>query len=491
MSRQSSKQVKLDADLIEGFQRVYLLPTFDNPVPPGDVHRDMWARVCSDHPKVALAAPRNHAKSTAITHTYALALVLFRVRDFGLIVADTEGQAIQFLHDIIVELQENEALIRDFGIKKFTKDSATEIEVMFNDGTRFCIMAKGSEQKVRGTKWRNKRPNFILGDDLENDETVQNPDRILKFKNWVLNALLPCGSKNCIYRIVGTILHDAAVLEQLLNDPNWSTARYRAHESFSDFSNILWPEQYDAAYFQDKQAQYLSQGNPEGYSKEYLNDPIPAGHAIFDVANIIENGPEFYGIRKTYYCATDFAVSTKQRADFSVFLVFAIDVHGYIEVVEVRRGRWDPEELVTQWFQLNADYESMDMPIQEYVVEEGIISKSILPYLNDRMLRESVFLNLRYILPTQDKQKRARAIQGRTKAGGVRANKRSSWWPAFEFELRRFPAGKNDDQVDCFSQIGLVIDRLVQPESSEEQEYNEWVAMDTKNKAGRDRVTGY
>ena len=198
--------MNINAETIYGFTNTLLLPRFDNPKPTPDFHWQLWDLVTRDEPRVAVAAPRGHAKSTAVTHSFGLAAVLFRERDFVLIVSDTEGQAVLFLADIKKELQENEELIAAFGVKKFVKDTEADIIVEFHDGAQFRIVAKGSEQKVRGLKWRNKRPNLIICDDLENDEIVMNEDRRLKFRTWFFNALLPAGSDDCLVRVVGTIL---------------------------------------------------------------------------------------------------------------------------------------------------------------------------------------------------------------------------------------------------------------------------------------------
>src|SRR3972149_2489904 len=98
-----------------------------------------------------------HAKSSAITLGYGLATLLFRERKFMLLVSDTESQAAQFLGLFKAELQENTDLIELFDLKlndkgqvQFLKDSETDIVVAFNDGHKFRIIAKGSEQKLRG-----------------------------------------------------------------------------------------------------------------------------------------------------------------------------------------------------------------------------------------------------------------------------------------------------------------------------------------------------
>ena len=108
-----------------------------------------------------------------------------------------------FLGQITQELQENQDIIELFNLKKnekgevaFEKDSATDIIVSFADGTKFRIVAKGSEQKLRGMLWNGSRPDLIVCDDLENDEVVMNKDRREKFKRWVYGALILCRSQN-------------------------------------------------------------------------------------------------------------------------------------------------------------------------------------------------------------------------------------------------------------------------------------------------------
>src|ERR1700756_1993443 len=117
----------------------------------------MWDLYCSDLPRVAIAAPRGHAKSTAGTTAFGLSSALFRAARFIVIVSDTEAQAVMFLKSMAQELQTNDDLIALFGVSKnekgevqFLKDTESDIIVELNDGHTFRIMAKGAEQKLRG-----------------------------------------------------------------------------------------------------------------------------------------------------------------------------------------------------------------------------------------------------------------------------------------------------------------------------------------------------
>ena len=92
--------------------------------------------------------------------------MLFRERSYALIVSDTVSQASQFLSDIKTTIAENEQIRQLFHIKEFTKETEDDIIVKCEDGYQFRIQAKGAEQKLRGLKWDNKRPDLIVCDDL-------------------------------------------------------------------------------------------------------------------------------------------------------------------------------------------------------------------------------------------------------------------------------------------------------------------------------------
>lgn len=152
----------LTAKTIEGFQGSLLRKRFDNPTAVPDFHREMWELLCAKNKYVAIGAPRGHAKSTAVTHTYGLATSLFRESQFTIIVSDTETQAVQFLNDIKMELNDNSDLQVLFGFSKFVKYTENDIIGEMDDGYQFRIMAKGSEQSLRGLKWNGMRPKLIL-----------------------------------------------------------------------------------------------------------------------------------------------------------------------------------------------------------------------------------------------------------------------------------------------------------------------------------------
>jgi len=182
---------KVSKEVIEGFVGSCLVKGFDGSLKTPSFHREVWELCCSPNKFVAIAAPRGHAKSTAVTLSYGLATLLFQERSFMLLVSDTESQACLFLGQIKQTIQDNSDLADLFGIKrdekgdvKFLKDSESDVIVEFLDGTKFRIIAKGAEQKLRGLLWNGKRPDIIICH--EKDTEIYTPET-----GWIKNQDYP------------------------------------------------------------------------------------------------------------------------------------------------------------------------------------------------------------------------------------------------------------------------------------------------------------
>lgn len=505
--------MKLNADIVEGFVGSLLSKGFDESVARPACHREWWELCTGGNKYVAIAAPRGHAKSTAITFSYGLAAALFRERKFIIIVSDTETQANMFLGAWKQELQDNQDLIELFGLKKnekgqvaFEKDSESDIIVEFNDGYKFRVIAKGSEQKLRGLLWNGSRPDLIIGDDLENDEIVLNKERREKFRRWFLGALLPCLSASGVIRLVGTILHMDSLLERFMpveSDRHtisdglktistrrslWKSVKYQAHDK--DFEHILWPQRWPAEKLKALKEDYTRQGLGDVYSQEMLNIPLDESNSYFKKADFLPAREDDHKKKLNYYITADLAISLKEKADYSVFVIAGVDEDRRIIVKDVIRDRLDGREIVDTLIALQRSYQP-----EAVGIEEGQISKSIGPFLNEAMIGNNTFLNL-YPLKhmSLDKPTRARSIQARMRAKTIKFDKEKDWYQSFEDELMRFPRDKHDDQVDSFAYLGLMLDKLLEAptvQEQQEEEYQDELRTSNLLESGRSSITGY
>jgi predicted phage terminase large subunit-like protein len=150
--------------------------------------------------------------------------------------------------------------------------------------------------------------------------------------------------------------------------------------------------------------------------------------------------------------------------------------------VDLWRGQTDSAAWIDAW----CDMVQAWKPI-EWGEEGGQIRAAVGPFIEKRARERGAFVYRRQIPSRHDKATRAQSIRGLMAMRGLYVPVNAPWYPAFRAELLAFPAGKNDDQVDCISLIGQLLDTAFNGriEDSEDDE------DDRSHDRGRSAVTGY
>lgn len=486
--------VKLSAKLIEAFAGTFLSGRYDDAKPTPDFHRKAWSLYCSDEKQCVVVAPRGHAKSTALTYDYILAECLFQSSRYVILIGSTEDKAAEQLSNLSEEIETNEDLRREFGVAGFETQQKTEIIVKFLDGKRFRILARGAEQKIRGAMWNGMRPDLIVCDDMEDDEQVENKDRRAKFRRWFFRAAKPALSRRGRIRVHGTILHEDSLLSRLIKNKMWKHQFYKAHKSYSDFSNLLWPEQWSEEALRAVQKEYEEDGDSGGYSQEYLNTPLDNNESFLKKENFLPMKPEDYDSDKIYIAGADWAITTKDSSNRTSFTCGGKDVNNIVHIVGQAVGRWDSLRIIDELF----DFYQRWKPVAWYV-ENGQIWQALKPMILAEMRRRDVWINFIERTPIKDKAARGRSLQKRHKNGGMRFDKQASWYPGYEAELLTFTGVTDavlDDQFDSTALVSIGFDEWNEVDEEDFIEEDEWIArresaaLRAAHSAGRS-ATGY
>lgn len=483
--------MELTADLIEAFAGIYLSPRYDDARPTAEFHRKAWALYGSDVKSCLVIAPRDHAKSTALTFSYVLAEVLFRRSRYVILVGSTEEMAKEQLTNISEELHTNEDLVRDFKIKSFTCDSQTDIIVECVDGWKFRILCRGAEQRIRGRLWLGMRPDLLICDDMEDDEQVENIARRIKFRKWFFRACKQSLSKRGRIRVHGTVLHDDSLLSRLRKNRVWQHQFYKAHEAFDDFTNILWPERWTKEELLLKRQEFIDDNDAAGYSQEILNDPIDITTAFIRREDMLPMTDSDYSMNKVFAVGCDFAVSKSEMSNRTSFTVGGADTQGIVYIVDQHIGHWDTEEWMEELFTVYNQWHP------EYMfVEDGVIWKAVEPTLNKEMRKRRLFLPIVAIMPVKDKATRGRAYQKRSRAKAMHYDKEASWYPGYETEILKFTGRKEDIADDAFDSTAILLKGLdsvadVEDDDFEDDEEIEMRRHNPQKFQGRNAVTGY
>lgn len=484
--------VKLTAEVIEGFAGVYLSPRYDDAKPTPQFHREAWKLYSSDKKEVGCVAPRDHAKSTGLTFDYILAEVCFRTSDYVILIGSTEDKASEQLSNIIEELEENIPLREDFGIKDFESNQKTEVIVVCEDGHRFRILARGAEQKIRGAMWKGKRPNLIVCDDMEDDEQVENKDRRIKFRKWFFRAAKQALSKSGKIRIHGTILHDDSLLSRLRKNSVWTFLFYKAHKSYNDFSELLWPERWTEVDLRKKRLEFEQDGDAGGYSQEFLNTPQDNNERYLKLDGFKPMQDADFATDKIYMVGADFAISKKETNNQTSFTVGGKDLNNIAHIIDQHAGRWQSDEWVERIF----DIDKLWDPVA-WIVEKGQIWDSVYPFIYKEMQRRDHWINFIPRIASKDKASRGQTFKKRHNAGGIRYNTMADWYPSYEHELKMFNGVSEalaDDQFDSTAWLMLGFEDM--PEVDEdnfkdaEAEEEERMSKHLRS-SGTRSVTGY
>src|SRR5574343_732684 len=187
--------------------------------------------------KVAIAAPRGFGKSTTVDLAYPEKKILFQEKKYVITVSNTADLAVERAEDLKIEITSNPVLTGLFGPMESNNFSMKG----WVTSTGIKVLPRGAGQQVRGRLHLGSRPDLIIVDDLEDSESVRSEDQRKKLKEWFFSDLV-----NSVDRakndwkivVIGTILHEDSLLMNLLDDPDWHSARLQlCDENY----NSRWP----------------------------------------------------------------------------------------------------------------------------------------------------------------------------------------------------------------------------------------------------------
>lgn len=249
-------------------------PETGKSTPCASFHIDAANKIKSNRNfKGAFMWHRGAAKSTNMDVFVPMWLMCQERREINVmvLVGKSEDNANTLLADVQAELQYNQRYINDFG-EQYNSGSWEEGEFVTKDGTAF--FARGRGQSPRGLRYRSHRPDYIVIDDLDDDELCENPSRVQRLTDWVKEALfgaLDGGRGRFI--MVGNLIAKNSVLQKISETKG---VRVSQVNILDENGNVSWAAKWTRA---EVQAIEDFQGY-RSFQKEYMNNPIVEG-AVF------------------------------------------------------------------------------------------------------------------------------------------------------------------------------------------------------------------
>ena len=266
-----SKKLRID-NLLDDYEAFceYYFPNVTRGTKSADFHIQAANAVCNNVDfKGVFEWGRGHAKTTHMSLFIPLFLKAKSSYKTFLLVGQNEVSAKRLLDKIQAHLTHNKRYILDFGTQINSGDWA-EGEFSTLDGTKYVSVGRG--QSPRGISSNESfRPDYIVIDDLDDDELVRNPRRVKETVEWIEGSLfgtMDMGRGRFV--MVGNRIGKNSVLANIIKKPGIFHTQVNALNTQGQPS---WSEKYTLE-------EILAVKAFVGYfafEKEYQNNPIEAG----------------------------------------------------------------------------------------------------------------------------------------------------------------------------------------------------------------------
>ena len=247
---------------------LYYFPKYTS-APFAPFHLNFAQKVIdNDNIYIVRAWAREHAKSV-VSGLFLPTFLKFNKKLFNLLlISNSYDNAEDLLTPLLLNMENNPRIIADFGIQKGLR-SWEMGKFITADGCSF--RALGAGQSPRGKRNEEKRPDFVLIDDIDTDEEAKNETRVQKKWEWIEQALYPVMSISGVKRfiIVGNIIHkNSIVVRAAKKADDFEKINIKDSEGKPSWAERYTPEQVDYV---------ISKISYASAQKEYFNNPLTIG----------------------------------------------------------------------------------------------------------------------------------------------------------------------------------------------------------------------
>lgn len=215
---------------------------------------------------------RGGAKSTHLDIMVPFWLWINNMLDVLLLVGKSADDAKTLLSDLQAEFEANPQIIADYGEQKAI-GGWEEGNFVTKNGVAFFSLGRG--QSPRGVRYRNKRPNYIVWDDAEDDELIRNPKRVKRLIKWVFGALYnTMDNKGARFVVANNIIGTDTVVTNIMKRPG---ARVNIVNAINEQGEVTW-NKYTLSFFEERKKII----GDYAFQTEFMNNPQVEGEIFKD-----------------------------------------------------------------------------------------------------------------------------------------------------------------------------------------------------------------
>lgn len=382
--------------------------------------------------------PRGFSKTTLVGLACILYWILYEECRFPLYVSEAGDHAKTQLRNLRDEIEFNERVIAIFGnIVPDRTDPQKWTDEFFQTTTGICCAARGRGGQVRGLNVKGQRPDRVVGDDIEDEESVSTDVQREKVKKWFFKSLkpvLPKMDKSASIYMLGTLLHHDSLLATLRKDPEWNSIVFGAVDNDGE---AMWEDNMSLEDLEREKLSFARNGQLAEFYLEYMSLAKDDDTAVF-AQKAIYHRPYTKEECIARAIAIDPAISDKATADFCAFAVMGITDKGVLPLLDfyMERGM-SPREQIDKYFELAIKWDC-----NKYGVEAIAYQAALIHLMREEMFRKKRYFEIIKITHGKKKDDRIRGILAPRYAAGYIPHSRP--FPDYEAQLVDYPNGKID-----------------------------------------------
>lgn len=426
--------------------------------------------------QVVIAAPRGWGKTSTINFAYPAKRILYQTSKFIVPVSCTATQAGLQSENLKFELVSNQLIRRIFGNVSVGTVSDDEVggkalwtkDMWLASGGTF-VMPRGAGQQIRGVIYRNKRPDLIIVDDLENSESVMSLEQRIKLKEWFFADL--CNSVNRDNKdwriiVIGTVLHEDSLLQNLLDDPDWYSVRL---ELCDDNYKSNWPEYMTDDDVKKLAESYRRKGLLDTFYREYRNLPISREDASFKQSYFrYINMSEINLAEEETIIIIDPAKTVQLHSAETAIIGISLNAKKQrISIIDLVADKLHPHEIYEHAFAMADRIGAKTIGIEVTSLNEFITY----PFRNEILKRKKYYINLVELKARDKKENRVKAMVPFYRLGYIYHN--PACCGPLEAQLLAFPRPTRWDCMDAeayFIEMFALGDRFFYNDPTDEED---------------------
>lgn len=387
----------------------------------------------SPAPRVLIEMFRGSAKSTRAEEAAVLA-VLFGEAHNVVFVGDSFPRAVDRVRSVRKLLHDNEMLQWLFGYEP--NPNWGETKLVLENGA--CIQALGQGQAIRGMKHGSYRPDLVIVDDLEDEETVANPDSLKKLTDWFFASLEAALDVDAKLRVLATPLAPDCLPELLKKAPGWVARRVPIWYLNDDGERVAsWPDRYPLVWCDNKRDTLYALGKGTTWHREYMVEAVSEEEQVFRGLPLLGEPvvrKPWHPVRVMY----DPARTVGPRSAWTGKAVWSWE-NDRLLVWETSGRSWLPDAIVKDVFETNAKYAPVEIGIEVDGLEEFATQP-----IEAEMARRGVLIPLEPARAPRRKLDFIRQLQPFFKAGNIVLVGGPEAHPDLVAGLDSFPTGRID-----------------------------------------------